>query len=101
MCLGWSLISACPIQGSLLIQRPLHCAYIGLTFLLSFEIEFESDSEDASNNFVGAFVNLYIATKENSIVFQPLQALVPSEPNSVQMEINILKVLFVAFRKCR
>lgn len=35
---------------------------MGLTFLLSFEIEFETDSEDASNNFVGAFVNLYLAT---------------------------------------
>lgn len=67
----------------------------------TFEIEFETDSKDASSNFVEASVNLYIATKENSIVIQTLQALIPSELNSVKVEINILKVPFAALRKCR
>lgn len=74
----------------------MYCAYIQLPSLLSFEIEFETDSKDASSNFVEASVNLYIATKENSIVIQTLQALIPSELNSVKVEINILKVPFVA-----
>lgn len=78
----------------------MHCAYIRLPFLLSFEIEFEADSKDASSNFVGASANLYIATKENSIVIQTLQARIPSELNSVKVEINILKMPFVAFRIC-
>lgn len=67
----------------------------------TFEIEFETDSKDASNNFVGASANLYIATKELSIVIQTLQAQIPSELNSVKVEINNLKVPFVAFRICR
>lgn len=79
----------------------MYCANTGPIFLLSFEIEFEIDSKGASNNFVEASVNLYIAAKQNCIAIQPRQALIPSDLNSVKVEINILMVPFVAFKKCR
>lgn len=76
----------------------MYCANTGPTFLLSSEIEFEADSKGASNNFVGASVNLYIAAKQTSIVIQPLQTSIPSELNSVKVEINIVRVSFVAIK---